>query len=72
MTKAEFKERLKRMGYTVDNEASIPTILIVDASSETIKKTYIDVKLVAQKLGYHHSISVKNLKEENANEHANN
>ena len=64
MTKAEFKERLKHMGYTVDDKATVPTVLLVGASKEDLKQMYISVKLCAQKLGYHHTIAVKNLKEE--------
>ncbi len=72
MDKATFKEILKRAGYTIDTDVDIPTVLLVGATNDEIKKTFFEVKLFAQKKGYHHSISVKNLKEENANEHADN
>ena len=70
MDKATFKEVLKRAGYTIDKDADIPTVLMVGATKDEIKKKFFEVKLFAQKKGYHHSISVKNLEE--SNEHADN
>lgn len=65
MTKWQFKEYLKQHGYSVDEDANYPTILMVGASSDEIKKKFFEVKLLAQKVGYNHTIGVKNLEEEN-------
>ena len=65
MDKATFKEILKRAGYTVDSDADIPTVLLVGATKSELKAKFFEVKLFAQKQGYHHTIAVKNLEEEN-------
>lgn len=65
MDKMAFKAALRRAGYSVDGDVDIPTVLLVDATKEEIKQKFYEVKLFAQKVGYHHTISVKNLKEDN-------
>ena len=64
MNKMEFKSALRRTGYSIDGDADIPTVLLVDATKEEIKQKFYEVKLFAQKIGYHHSIAVRNLKED--------
>ena len=64
MNKMEFKAALRRAGHAVDGDADIPTVLLVDATKEEIKQKFYEIKLFAQKVGYHHTISVKNLKED--------
>lgn len=63
MDKETFKELLRRNGYSVDSSAKNPTILMVGASKDELKKKFMEVKLFAQKHGYDHSIGVKNLEE---------
>jgi len=64
MTKWEFTNRLKDLGYAVDENASYPTVLLVGASESERKQKFFEIKLLAQKLGYKHTIGVKNLQEE--------
>lgn len=64
MTKHLFTQVLIAKGYSVDKNADKPTVLMVGASREEIKKKFIEVKLIAQRYGYKHSIAVKNLEEE--------
>ena len=66
MDKWTFKNLLTNEGYAVDSKADIPTVLMVGAPSNEIKKKFFEVKLLAQKRGYHHSIAVKNLEEKDA------
>lgn len=64
MDKWTFKNLLTKEGYAVDSKADIPTVLMVGATSNEIKKKFYEVKLLANKYKYTHSISVKNLKGE--------
>ena len=64
MDKWTFKNILQKEGYAVDSKADIPTVLMVGASSNEIKKKFYEVKLLANKYKYTHSIAVNNLKEE--------
>ena len=63
MDKWTFKQILEREGYAVDSQATIPTVLLVGATKEELKKKFFEVKLLAQKKGYHHTVAVKNLEE---------
>ncbi len=65
MTKWEFTNHLKNLGYAVDENASYPTVLLVGASKNETKQKFYEIKLIAQKVGYKHTLSVKNLEEEN-------
>ena len=65
MDKWRFKQLLEKSGYAVDSEAAIPTVLLVGATNEEIKKKFFEVKLLAQKTGYHHSVAVRSLEENN-------
>ena len=62
MDKATFKQLLTRNGYSVDKDANAPTVLLMDATKEDLKKKFIEVKLFAQKNGYHHTIAVRSVK----------
>ena len=44
MTKWQFKEYLKQHGYSIDEDANYPTILMVGASSDEIKKKFFEVE----------------------------
>ena len=56
MTKAGFVEVLKKQGYKVDKDAAYPTVF---AKKEEMSKTYLTIKLLANKVGYSHTFGVK-------------
>lgn len=64
MNKVQFTQLLENEGYIVDKGAAYPTVLLMGASKDEIKKKFFEVKLFAQKVGYHHTIGVRNLKKE--------
>lgn len=67
MTKWQFVQVLKSKGYAVDESAHFPTVLMVGASREEIKQKFFEIKRLAQKVGYNHSLKVKNLEESYGN-----
>lgn len=56
MDKWRFKEVLKKEGYRVDKNESIPTVIVKNGEKST---TYLKIKLLANKAGYKHSFGVK-------------
>ena len=66
MTKDGFVEVLKKAGYGgahIDN--GVVTIDLVGADKDELKKTFINVGLIAKKVGYKHSFRVCKLEETN-------
>lgn len=65
MDKQKFVEVLKRSGYgSVAVENGIPTVTIAGADKAEVKRVYINVGLIAKKVGYKHSFRVQNMKED--------
>lgn len=64
ISKDQFVEYLKKMGYSgATVEGGMVTINLVGATKEEVKKTFLDVKLLANKIGYKHSYRVVKLEE---------
>ena len=64
MEKAKFVEILKKAGYgSAKIEDNKPTVTLVGADKAEVKRVYINVGLIAKKVGYKHSWGVKNLEE---------
>ena len=64
MPKDKFVEVLKHEQFPAALEDGVVTISLVGATHETLKETFFQAKLLANKCGYNHSIRVVNLKEE--------
>lgn len=66
MSKDTFIDILKKSGYAARlDEKGVVTVEVV---GEAVKQTFINVKLLANKVGYKHSIRVKRLEETNGKE----
>lgn len=59
MDKYGFVEFLRKVGYGADMVNGIPTVFVT--TPEEVKSVWKDVKLLATKIGYNHSFSVKRL-----------
>lgn len=60
MSKDTFVEILKKQGYGASIQDGMVTIEVV---AEDVKNTFIAAKLLANKVGYKHTIRVKRLEE---------
>ena len=67
MDKQKFVDVLKKAGYSsAVIEDNKPTVTFVGVDKATLKRAYINIGLIAKKVGYKHSWGVKNLEEEHA------
>ena len=58
MDKMRFKQLLKEAGYTVSDQENYP-VVIVNGDKKLVSKTFMDIKLFANKVGYHHTVGVR-------------
>ena len=66
MTKDGFVEVLKKAGYgSAHISAGMVTVDLVGVDKAELKKAYINVGLIAKKVGYKHSFRVCKLEETN-------
>lgn len=66
MSKEAFVEVLKKAGYgSTHIKDNIVTVDVVSGDKKELRKMFIDIKLIAQKVGYKHSYRVCKLEEEN-------
>lgn len=66
MTKESFVEVLKKAGYgSAHIKENIVTVDVVGGDKKELRKIFIDIKLIAQKVGYKHSYRVCKLEETN-------
>lgn len=68
MNKEGFVEVLKKAGYPAEIENGNVSIILVGGTPEDVKKAFIGVKIIANKVGYKHSFGVKRLEETNGRE----
>lgn len=69
MSKEEFVEVLKKAGYgSAHISAGMVTVDLVGVDKAELKKAYINVGLIAKKVGYKHSFRVCKLEETNGRE----
>ena len=60
MDKMRFKQVLRDKGYKVSDQENYPVVL-VNGGKNDISKTYMEIKLLANKVGYHHTVGVRKM-----------